>query len=252
VCLAMTRSSAAACDVAVRLARSGRQAQNRITCINAFEGESSADHDVIVAQENETLGRTGSWISSVAWHRPPELVVVGEAVALGMPFGALLARRSFASRLNVATSDHHAGQGESRSLWADEPETRAAIERVAATIDFVEGQRLLEHGNHLANYLRARLTAVRASCPQIENIEGNGLSMRIRLVPPLRASQICRSLCERGVLTGVDAAGRLAIDPPLAMRIAEIDVIIGALRAAIVGLPSITASASCAAHREGH
>ena len=91
---------------------------------------------------------------------------------------------------------------------------------------------------------------VRESCPQIESVEGSGLSFRLRFAPPLAAMQIRRRMCERGVLVGIDAAGRLAIDPPLALRIAEADVITGALRGSILDLPMVSASACCGACEE--
>jgi hypothetical protein len=54
-------------------------------------------------------------------------------------------------------------------------------------------------------------------------------------------------MCERGVLVGIDAEGQLAIDPPLPLRIAEADVITGALRGALLDLPMVSASPCCPA-----
>ncbi len=93
----------------------------------------------------------------------------------------------------------------------------------------------------------ARLAAVRESCPQIESVEGAGLSIRVALASPHTAAQIRRGMCERGVLAGVDGPRRLAINPPLPLRIAEADVITGALRGALLGLPLPSAPVCCAA-----
>lgn len=239
-CLVMTGSFSAAADFAASLGRSSPGFDGRIAQINAFEPEPAPGSDLVVAHENETLGRTGRWFASTAWSRPPGLVVVGEALALGAPFGAVFAHRGSISRLGPAWCNSEVEREEA---------TPTALERVAAAIDTVEREGLLEHGGELASYLRARLAAMRVSCPQIESVEETGLSLRIRFVPPIRATQIRQSMCERGVLTGVDTEGCLAIDPPLAMRIAEIDVITGALRASIVGPPLVNPSACCAACR---
>jgi acetylornithine/succinyldiaminopimelate/putrescine aminotransferase len=256
ISLALRPSFLAANDFAARLGRwaVGGGGQGGVLRINAFEGEPREDYELVIAEENETIARTGSWLSSAAWHRAPELIVLGEALALGDPFGAVLARRDFAARLGSGTFEESSNEIESRFVSTGERQeaTETAITRVAATIGFIEREEWLEHGRDLRNYLMARLAALCTNCSGIEKIEGEGLSVRLRLAPPFSATEVCRSLCARGVLTGVDAAGRLAIDPPLATRIAEIDVIIGVLRASILGLPLITTSGGCAYCRQGH
>ena len=229
-CLAMTRSFAVAAEFAARLGRSAAGADGRVVEINALDGELGPGDEKLVVHENETLGRTGRWLASTAWERSPDLIVVGDALALGAPFGAVLARSGLAA-------NHDADA--------------ATLARVAAAIATVEGEGLLQHGRELADYLMARLLAMRSSCPQIENVEGAGLSIRIAFTPPLAATEIRRRMCERGVLVGVDEGGRLAIDPPLPLRIAEADVITGALRGAIVGAPLLSASVCCAACENG-
>jgi acetylornithine/succinyldiaminopimelate/putrescine aminotransferase len=230
VCFAMTSSFAAACDFAARFSRSTSGAQGRVVEINALDGEPAAGADILVVHENETLGRSGRWLASAAWKRTPDIVVVGEALALGFPFGAVLARGGHAA-------NHDADS--------------ATLARVAAAIAAVENEGLLQHGREVADYLMARLLSMRDSCPQIERVEGLGLSVRIALTPPLAATQIRRRMCERGVLAGVDGAGRLAIDPPLPLRIAEADVITGALRGSILSLQMVSASPCCAACEDG-
>jgi len=250
LCLATAQSFGAAADAAARLGRLAAGHSASVAQINALGGEPAPRVDLLVVQENETLGRTGRWLASSAWSRAPDLIVVGDALALGSPFGAVLAHTRFVQRfVPGALSRRARTDGKSPSAWVEDAEgaTPTALERVGAAIAAVEREGLLEQGRHLANYLMARLTSMRVSFPQIEGVEGRGFSVRIALAPPLRATQIRRSMCERGVLTGVDTVGRLAIDPPLAMRIAEIDVITGALRGSLVGLPTASTSACCAA-----
>jgi adenosylmethionine-8-amino-7-oxononanoate aminotransferase len=230
VCLTMKSSFAAAADFAARVGRSAAVPEGRVVEIHALGGEPAAGADVLVVHENETLGRTGRWLASTAWKRTPDMVVVGEALALGFPFGAVLAR---------------GGQ------CANHDADSATLARVAAAIVAVENEGLLHQGREVADYLMARLLSMRDSCPEIERVEGSGLSFRIAFSPPLAATQIRRRMCERGVLAGVDGAGRLAIDPPLPLRIAEADVITGALRGSILSLPMVSASPCCAACEDG-
>jgi acetylornithine/succinyldiaminopimelate/putrescine aminotransferase len=252
VCLATAQSFDAAADLAERLGRSAAHFDGSMAQINAHEGEPAPGNGLLVVRENETLGRTGHWLASRAWSRIPDLVVVGDALALGWPFGAVLAQRRFARLVAGASSEPAQTDGSSCSAWLQgtEAATPAALERVAAVIAAVESERLLEHGREVATYLMTRLATMRASCPQLEHVDGSGLCVHIAFARPLRATQIRRRMCERGVLTGVDTAERLVIDPPLAVRIAEIDVITGALRSSIVGLPLVNASACCAACRQ--
>jgi len=225
VCLIMKSSFAAAVEFAARLGRSSAGAEGRVIEINAVDGEPAPGGDILVVHENETLGRSGRWIASTAWKRAPDFVVVGDALALGLPFGAVLGRGGPAAK--------HGAEA-------------ASLARVAAAFAAVEREGLLQQGREVAEYLRARLLSVRESCPQIESVEGSGLSLHLTFAPPFAATHIRRRMCERGVLVGVDAQGRLAIDPPLALRIAEADAITGALRGSILDLPMVSASACCA------
>jgi len=251
-CVVTAPSFADAADLVASLCCSAAGTNGRLAEINALSGEPTAVDGLLVVNENETLGRTGRWLASSAWGRAPDVVVVGEALALGEPFGAVLVRDGFA----VSAS---------RVIRSAAP---AALARVAAAIATVESEGLLRQGAEVADYLMARLQLMRDSCPQIASVDGTGLSIRITFAPPanesrsknsgkndrlkpgLLAAQIRRGMCERGVLVGVDGAGRLVVDPPLPLRIAEVDVITGALRGALLGLPTVSASACCAACRD--
>lgn len=236
VCVAMTQSFSTAARLAAQIGQSAA-ATGSVLEINALDGEPAQCDDILVVHENETLGRTGQWLASLAWGRAPDLVVVGEALALGAPFGAVLVRTG------VTTSLPSTGKG---TLLGYEAAGTGVLAQVAAAITTVESAGLLQQGRELADYLMERLLSMRKSCPQIESVAAKGLCIRITLASPLRAAQIRRGMCERGVLAGVDQAGRLAIDPPLPLRIAEADVITGALRGALLDLPVVTASVCCA------
>jgi len=232
-CVAMTQTFSAAADLAAQIGEDGSLVE-----INAIAGEPATPGRPLVALENETLGRTGRWLASSAWKHAPDMIVVGEALALGSPFTAVLARDGFAAGRAPASRAH---------VLAYQPASPESLARVSAAITEVESEGLLQQGRDVADYLMARLAAVRESCPQIESVEGVGLSIRVTLASPHTAAQIRRGMCERGVLVGVDGPRRLAINPPLPLRIAEADVITGALRGALLGLPLPSAPVCCAA-----
>jgi hypothetical protein len=206
---------------------------------NAYDGERSSGDDFLLVLENETLGRTGRWLASAGWRRPPDLVVIGDAIALGTAFGAVLLHERVAGKF---------GTGWQETL---QPSDSATLARVAAVIAAVESEGLLQQGRELMDYLMSRLLAVQTGCSEIESVARLEVSIRIAFAAPLLARHVRRGMCERGVLAGVDEIGRLAIDPPLPVRIAEADVITGALRGAILNLPMVSASACCAACEKG-
>ena len=267
-CVALAQSYASAAGLAARLARSVSAPSSRVLEMNAFDGEPPASpnfkdsnpDDLIIAYENETLARAGRWFASATWQRPPAFIIIGDALALGSPFGAILARESLAANLDpsqladdaaapfVSTGSKTLEQSaQPHGGISDVVVSSDSLSRVAAAIRIVEEEGLLQHGRELAEYLTARLHAVRETCPQIESISSAGLFFRIELAPPLTASLIRRRMCERGVLAATEDQGRLVINSPLALRIAEADVITGALRGALLDLPMPTFAAPCSA-----
>jgi hypothetical protein len=228
-CVAMARDFPSAVGAAEMLLRARGDAVERL---DAALGEPSHAPAALIAIENETLGRRGVWLASSLWTRTPDVIVVGDALSQGLPFGALLARADVVADMPQPTVN-------------DEPNDAAA--RAAAVIGAVEAEGLIEDGRRTADHLAERLRAAQSVCREIERVETAGLSARVTLAKPLTAARIRRAMCERGVLVCVDNVGRLVIDPPLCMRAAEIDVIAGAMRAAVLGLPISGVSACCAA-----
>jgi len=206
-----------------------------VRVIGAEAGEPENAPGIVVAVESETVGRSGVWLASAEWRNPPSFIIAGNVLAAGEPFGALFVERRIASRIPA------------NSVSGFTPPSDATIALVQATIDAVSAQRLVEKAKDLAAYFHNRLESVRASCSDIAEIQVAGLSARIRLNGDLTAAQLKRRLCERGMLAGVDDRGWLLIRPPLAIRLAEIDVISGVLRGALLGTAMARTAACCAA-----
>jgi 4-aminobutyrate aminotransferase-like enzyme len=190
---------------------------------------------VTIAVENESLGRRGTWFAIADGRVQPSLIVAGNVLAAGKDFGALFIERSLVSRVPV----------EAISGFSPPPNQTVALAR--AVIDAVETQQLVAKAKELGGYFRNRLEAVQASCNDIAEVQFAGLSARIRLNPNLSGAQLKRRLCERGLLVGVDDRGWILIRPPLAMRPAEIDVISGVLRGALLGTATARAPICCSA-----
>lgn len=226
VALAVRREIGAAVRLACRLATRLRRG-SRLEIVNAGTGEPNSNDRITIAIENETLGRTGVWFASAHWRRRPEFVVVGPALAAGGAFAALLVSRSSVGALGEI--EHGADPAARRDV--------EVAERVAAAIEHFAAHRLLEHGLQLASYLERRLQVACSLYPEAVSLQSDAWGARILLSGNLTAAKLQRRLCERGVLVGVFNENVVAIQPPLPMRLAEVDVICGALRAALADGP---------------
>jgi acetylornithine/succinyldiaminopimelate/putrescine aminotransferase len=222
-CVALTTGHDEALTLAAEILTRRSGEGTSITVVPAEHGEPQGADDPLVAFENVSLGRSGRWLASTGWGRPPDAIVIGDALAGGAPFAAVLA--------------------DQRLCDADVPALRVrscsaeSLARVAAVMTTVRDQGLLEYLPALDRYLRDRLESVAATQSAFGVIEFSPLRAIITMPTPVAGARLKRRLCERGVLVGLNERGGVVIAPPLVIRPAEIDVISGALRAAAVDRP---------------
>lgn len=218
-CVALTDSDDSAFAVAEKIIGNGRQA----AIIAAEQGEPKAAPGPIIAFENASLGRSGNWLVSANWTRSPDAIVIGEALAGGAPFAAVLVDRA------------HCGEA-SPPLQANRCSAES-LARVGSIMETVRQEQLLQSAPVLDRYLRERLDSVRATNGVFGTVELSSLRAVITMPTPSAGARLKRRLCERGILVGLDEQGRVVIAPPLVIRPAELDVISGALRAAASDRP---------------
>lgn len=239
-CLAVCETVADALALA-RNAGAGVAADTKTVHLATTEDDAlKGEAGVVVAIETESLGRQGAWFASPCWQVRPSLIVAGNALAAGKDFGAVFVDRKFASQVTPAAT---AG-------FSPPPDEIVAL--VQSVVDAVEAQHIVAGMTALAGYFRERMESVQASCNDIAEMQFAGLSVRISLNANVPALQLKRRLCERGLLVGVDHRSRIVIRPPLAIRPAEIDVISGVLRGALLGTVTARAPVCCAACQSEH
>jgi hypothetical protein len=212
-CIALLADRGEAVALAVqRLQEDGGAA---VQVVDAAETEADDAARTLIALENDSLGRSGAWLSSPAWRRPPRAIVIGEAMSGGAPFAAVLICSQAAPDRAPVVRCH-----------------AETLDRAGAIVETVETEQILAQVPALDRYLRERLNSVRDTS-EVAGLDFGAL--RAAITPPARISgpRLKRRLCERGVLVGLDEHGRIVIAPPLVIRPAEIDVISGALRAAL-------------------
>jgi hypothetical protein len=217
------------CDAALVKARAALAIP--LVAVDAMEGDPTAIGP-FAAIENLSLGRAGGWFASRVWGRRPEVVLVGESLAGGLPFAAALAlRRGDLSGAPPADDDALAP---------------SALAAAAAMYDLLVGEERLDHARCVAAHLTERLQALEADAGgEIAALESMPFGARIGF-RTRSAAAIKRKMCERGVLVGLEG-DRLSIAPPLVFRPAEVDVVTGAMRGALWNVPTWRPAACCAA-----
>jgi hypothetical protein len=141
------RTLALAADRAAAVAAARGLAVDDAVVVDALDGEPALVSGAVVAVENRSLGRTGRWLASRSWGRPPEVVVIGEAIAAGAAFGAVLARADIA--------------GARRTGLAADLDA-ATLARVAGVVAAAETAGLRQSAARLGDYLAERLAALAA------------------------------------------------------------------------------------------
>jgi hypothetical protein len=218
-CVALTDSHDNALAFAKEIVARGR----KTSVIDAEHGEPEAASGPVIVFENVSLGRSGRWLDSANWTRLPDAIVIGEALAGGAPFAAVLVDRAYCD-----------GPTQTLQLNGCSAESLARVGSIMAT---ARDEQLLEYAPVLDRYLRERIESVRATNGSFGAIELAPLRAVITMPTPSAGARLKRRLCERGVLVGLDEQGRVVIAPPLVIRPAELDVISGALRAAATDQP---------------
>lgn len=198
----------------------------------AFAAAACLARDAAVL-EDDGFARSGGWLGSAVAAARPAFVVIGDALSAGAPFAALLARRDVA------------GGKTASSPAPDKAISATSAARAGGVLTAIREQDLLQHGTRLGAYLRERLESVRASHREIAAVEHAGLNVWVTLSEAVRAAELKRRICERGVLVGADTRNRIVIAPPLVMRFAEVDVITGAMRGALSGQPTWGGAGFC-------
>jgi len=190
----------------------------------------------IVDEAQTGFGRTGKWFAIEHHDADPDILTMSKSIGNGFPVAAVLA------------TDKIADDVVSKGLWnlSSHQSDPVAATAVAAIIDIVREEGLLERARESGEYFMSALRALSDKCPAIANVRGQGLMIGFDLVPgdgEQSAAMVndfmfgCR---RRGVhLTYGFGGVNFRIIPPLIITRAEMDravqVIEESLRSALAG-----------------
>ncbi|HEV3468714.1 MAG TPA: aminotransferase class III-fold pyridoxal phosphate-dependent enzyme [Pyrinomonadaceae bacterium] len=174
---------------------------------------------LLVYDEVQTgVGRTGEWFfagSAAGAGVVPDVVTLAKALGSGVPVGACLTTGEVASAVKENDLGTTFGGG------------MLATAAVAATLEAIEEDGMLENARAVGKYLRGELSEV----PDVSNVRGLGLLLGVEFAEPV-AARVQKSLLERRIITGASSDPRvLRLLPPLCLTTEEAGLFIGELAA---------------------
>ncbi len=186
---------------------------------------------LLVLDEVQTgMGRTGRFLAAEHEGVTPDIVTLAKALGSGVPIGACLASPKAATGFEPGTHG---------STFGGNPLSCAAA---LATLDVIEGERLIENAATVGTHLRGRLTEMGARhSGLLKEVRGEGLLIGIEFTRPV-AKDLVRALLKDGVLANATSDGVLRLAPPLILTAAQADGFVEILEAAAAALPPATPS----------
>ena len=183
--------------------------------------EFCTDNEILfVSEEVQTgFGRTGKWFAIEHWDVIPDIVVMGKAIASGMPLSALVARADILEVLEPPAEV---------VTCAGNP---VACEAALATIEVIREERLVDRSAKLGQYAKDKLLEMKERHRLIGDVRGKGLSIGVDLVKDRQtkeravkeALKVCWRCYEKGVLLVSFSGSVLRIQPPLVISEDELD-----------------------------
>lgn len=182
---------------------------------------------LLVVDEIQTaFGRTGKWMAMEHWEVQGDIVLLGKAMASGIPLSACVLSRGLLESTDLEPIPIHA-----QSFSA----TPLGIAAAHATMDVIRDEDLCRRSEKMGVYLKKRLNEMMENYDCIGDVRGLGLLLGVEIIKdrqtkkpaPNLANAICREAFKRGLFIlnmGSYGARALRIAPPLIISKEQIDV----------------------------
>jgi acetylornithine aminotransferase len=162
------------------------------------------------------MGRTGSWLASVAEGVRADVVTMAKGLGNGFPIGACVARGRAAALLPAGSHGSTVGGN-----------PVAAIAGLAV-IAVIERDGLLAHAGAMGEHLAASVLALQH--PLVREVRGRGLLRGIVLTAPVAAA-VSDAALDAGFIVNAPRPDVLRVAPPLVVTAAQLDTFVAALPA---------------------
>jgi acetylornithine/N-succinyldiaminopimelate aminotransferase len=168
---------------------------------------------LLILDEIQTgLGRTGEWLGAHHFGVEPDMILLGKAIAGGLPMGVCLARPAVAEAFSV---------GDHGSTFGGGPVQASAA---LAVLDVIESEGLVARARTAGARLMAGLRRV---APHTD-VRGMGLLIGVEFNEPV-ARRVTELALERGVLVNNATDYVVRLCPPLVITDEDIDTSIDVL-----------------------
>ncbi|HLN45863.1 MAG TPA: acetyl ornithine aminotransferase family protein [Candidatus Sulfotelmatobacter sp.] len=159
------------------------------------------------------MGRTGKWFAIEHWDVEPDIVCSGNALASGLPLGAIVAGSKI---MDWPAASH-------TSTTGGNPLSCAAA---LAVINVITEERLLDNANKQGTYALKRLTQFSDENSIVGDVRGKGLIIGIELVEDKeskkaaieKAHNVMMRCWKRGVVITLCGTSTLRLSPPLTIQ----------------------------------
>jgi acetylornithine aminotransferase len=171
---------------------------------------------LLVLDEVQSIGRTGSWYAHTREGIRPDVVTLAKGLGGGLPIGACIGLGDAATLLQP---------GDHGSTFGGNPVVCAAALAVLTTID---EQGLLESSRRLGERLAAGLAAL--DSPLVAGVRGSGLWLALALTGG-HAAAVEAAARREGFLVNTVAPDAIRLAPPLTLTDEEADRFLAAMPA---------------------
>jgi len=156
------------------------------------------------------LGRTGKWSALEHWETHAEVLCLGEALAAGLPLGAVIAEGEV---MDWEPGSHTSTSGANLM----------ACVSTLKVIEIVKRDRLLMQSTQTGRHIVKRLDELRGKYPILGDVRGKGLMIGVEVLHDpemkspgeLEAKEILKRCWRRGVVLGLAGSSTIRITPPL-------------------------------------
>lgn len=175
---------------------------------------------LLISEEvQQGFGRTGKWFGIENFDIIPDAIVMGKAIASGMPLGGVVAKAELMEQWEAPAHLFTA---------AGNPVCCAAA---SATIDVIKEENLRENATEIGAYTLSRFKEMQKRFEFIGDVRGIGLSIGVDLVKDRTtkernteaAAKVCYQAWQKGLLLSFFSGSVLRIQPPLVISKQQID-----------------------------
>ncbi|MHC1731929.1 MAG: aspartate aminotransferase family protein [Bacteroidales bacterium] len=183
-----------------------------------------------VDEVQQGFGRAGKWFAIENFGVEPDIMVLGKAIASGMPLSAVVAREEIIESVGPPA---HLFTTIGNPICC-----KAAL----ATIEVLEEEKLVEASKEKGEYLKKKFIELKEKYPIIGDVRGVGLNIGVDLVKDQhtkeRYQEACAKICyrcyEKGLVLTFFANNVLRIQPPLVISYEQIDKAVKIIEEAII------------------